>query len=284
MNVRKIGGTAALAIAVATFATALWAAPETTPTVMEEPKFSASTLAQVETCQSCHGKDGISAAENIPNLAGQKRNYIVTQLKAFKSGERKNELMAAIAGQLSDDDMRNVANYWSSRVRNGEADDAHRGVAALLPRNKLPADFPTGFTMYRSVDDVANGTISRNWANAVAVAAIRAGKPVGDGAVLVTENVAAKRTDDGNGHAKDANGRLIAGKATSYATMEAQAGWGADVPELLRNGNWHYAFFDADKVMKLPNQAQCLACHKPIASDDYIFTRKELVATVSAAK
>src|ERR1700761_7935816 len=56
-------------------------------------------------CQSCHGKDGVSASPGIPNLAGQKANYLVAQLKAFKAGDRKNDLMKAMASQLSDTDM-----------------------------------------------------------------------------------------------------------------------------------------------------------------------------------
>jgi hypothetical protein len=48
------------------------------------------------------------------------------------------------------------------------------------------------------------------------------------------------------------------------------------VPDLLRNGNWHYANFRADGTNTTPNQAACLACHKPLAGDDYAFTRKAL--------
>jgi cytochrome c553 len=67
------------------------------------------------TCEACHGTNGITPNPNIPNLAGQKAEYLVTQLKAFKSKTRKNDLMEAIAAQLSEADMRDIAKYWNSR-------------------------------------------------------------------------------------------------------------------------------------------------------------------------
>lgn len=54
----------------------------------------------IGTCQACHRHAGISEAADMPNLAGQKLNYLVRQLEAFRSGERKDAQMAAIAGQL----------------------------------------------------------------------------------------------------------------------------------------------------------------------------------------
>ena len=75
----------------------------------------------------------------------------------------------------------------------------------------------------------------------------------------------------------DAQGKPVAGKVLSYAAMSARAGWGTEVPLLLRNGDWDYALFDANRVRRDGlNQAQCLACHKPIAADSYVFTMKQL--------
>ncbi len=65
-------------------------------------------------CAACHGANGISANPIWPNLAGQKGPYIVAQLKAFKSGARKNAIMQPMAGGLSDADMENLAAYYSS--------------------------------------------------------------------------------------------------------------------------------------------------------------------------
>lgn len=68
-------------------------------------------------CAACHGADGISTGPTFPNLAGQKEAYIVAQLKAFKSGERKggqSAIMAPMAAGLSDQDMMDLAAYFSS--------------------------------------------------------------------------------------------------------------------------------------------------------------------------
>ena len=65
-------------------------------------------------CAACHGADGISAVPAYPNLKGQKEAYIVKQLKAFKSGARKDPTMSAMAAPLSDADVANLAAHFSS--------------------------------------------------------------------------------------------------------------------------------------------------------------------------
>jgi cytochrome c553 len=68
-------------------------------------------------CASCHGINGISQIPNYPNLKGQKEQYLIDQLKLFKS-KKRNSGMAAImqpmAAILSDDDINNLAAYYSS--------------------------------------------------------------------------------------------------------------------------------------------------------------------------
>jgi cytochrome c553 len=65
-------------------------------------------------CFACHGKDGISVTPDIPSLAGQPDGFIQWQLVYFRSGTRKNELMAPIASQLTDQDIRNLGAYFAS--------------------------------------------------------------------------------------------------------------------------------------------------------------------------
>jgi cytochrome c553 len=62
-------------------------------------------------CAACHGADGNSGVPANPKLAQQHPQYLVKQLQDFKSGKRKNAIMAGFAGTLSDEDMRNIA-YW----------------------------------------------------------------------------------------------------------------------------------------------------------------------------
>ncbi|WP_456449163.1 c-type cytochrome [Thiolapillus sp.] len=65
-------------------------------------------------CAACHGADGISVNPMWPNLRGQKADYIIKQLKAFKAGTRKDPLMSPQAAALSDQDVENVAAHFSS--------------------------------------------------------------------------------------------------------------------------------------------------------------------------
>jgi cytochrome c553 len=65
-------------------------------------------------CVACHGSTGISPTPIWPNLAGQKEQYLVAQLKAFKEGTRQNAQMAPMVAGLSDEDMANLAAYYSS--------------------------------------------------------------------------------------------------------------------------------------------------------------------------
>lgn len=68
------------------------------------------------TCAACHGANGKSAIPGYPHLAGQEYNYLVAQLKAFKSGERKGAsaaIMAPMATGLSEQDMKDLAAFYS---------------------------------------------------------------------------------------------------------------------------------------------------------------------------
>ena len=65
-------------------------------------------------CQACHGMDGIAKIPEAANLAGQSEVYLTSSLNAYKSGERKNDMMSTIAPTLSDADIANVAAYYSA--------------------------------------------------------------------------------------------------------------------------------------------------------------------------
>lgn len=66
------------------------------------------------TCTACHGPAGISNNDVWPNLAGQKKGYLVKSLKAFREGKRKDPMMSPMAKPLSDEDIENLAAYYSS--------------------------------------------------------------------------------------------------------------------------------------------------------------------------
>ncbi len=65
-------------------------------------------------CASCHGKDGVGIADIYPNIGGQKEAYLLAQLKAFRDGQRKNMMMSPMVKAMSDEDLANLAAYYSS--------------------------------------------------------------------------------------------------------------------------------------------------------------------------
>jgi len=65
-------------------------------------------------CASCHGAAGVSINPLWPNLAGQQEAYLAKQIKDFRDGVRKDPLMSPLAAGLSDDDIANLAAYFSS--------------------------------------------------------------------------------------------------------------------------------------------------------------------------
>jgi cytochrome c553 len=67
-------------------------------------------------CAACHGATGVSPNELWPNLAGQGYAYIVKQLKAFRDGTRKDPVMEPMAQPLSDEDIENLAAYFSTQT------------------------------------------------------------------------------------------------------------------------------------------------------------------------
>lgn len=67
-----------------------------------------------QTCIACHGPKGISVNDLWPNLAGQKVGYIMKQIHDFREGRRNDPLMSPIAKSLSEKDIKELAEYFSS--------------------------------------------------------------------------------------------------------------------------------------------------------------------------
>ena len=65
-------------------------------------------------CASCHGQNGISPIPNYPNLKGQKEQYLVKALRAYRDGQRNDPTMSPMAKPLSDRDIDDLAAYFSS--------------------------------------------------------------------------------------------------------------------------------------------------------------------------
>ncbi|MGD8567545.1 MAG: c-type cytochrome [Gammaproteobacteria bacterium] len=76
-----------------------------------------------QVCQGCHGVDGNSYAPNFPNLAEQHVSYITKQLHNYQDGKRVNETMSSMVTGLSDQDIKDIAAYFSSQALQPQAPD-----------------------------------------------------------------------------------------------------------------------------------------------------------------
>ena len=72
-------------------------------------------LATEKGCVGCHGLDGIGIGPTFPNLAGQHRNYLVEQLRHYRSGFRQNAIMAGQATNLTDAEIFELSAYYASQ-------------------------------------------------------------------------------------------------------------------------------------------------------------------------
>ncbi len=253
------------------FSIALAFAPAAHAADIEAGKAKVATV-----CAACHGAAGVSVSDTIPNLAAQRAGYLEAQLKALKDGTRKNPIMGAIAAQLSPDDIANVAAYFAAQPGAGTG-----AKSGFLPNvAKTHVTFPEGyqdtFTKYHTINFPATKQVRYYYANKAAVQAAKAGKPLPEGSVLFAEVHAAK-LDANKNPVTGGDGFYAAEKLLFYTAMASGAGWGKEILDMLRNGEWNYAVFTLDKQHRPGvNQAECFACHKPLDKTSYVFTLKQI--------
>jgi cytochrome c553 len=227
-------------------------------------------------CSACHGANGVSVGSRIPHLAGQRSAYLTSQLEAFKAGTRKNALMAVIAPQLSADDVANVAAYFAAQP--GAAPDAKSSLPADIAntRVKLPPKLGPEYKRYLLKNYPEEKQIAIYYANKVATQAAAAGNTLPDGSELFVEVYSAK-LDSTNAPIVGTDGKYLPDQLQSFTGMARDREWGANIPAMLRNENWNYAVYKADRTRRTDiNQAECLACHKPKASTSFLFMYREL--------
>jgi cytochrome c553 len=272
-NPRRLGALAAAAISTACIASIAMAQSSVTGVDIAAGRAKAQAV-----CAACHGANGISVSPAIPNLAGQKAAYLTAQILAFKDGRRKNDVMNALASQLESRDAANLSAFFASlpgATSSSAASEFMPSLAAV--KMKAPENF-SGYTKYLTIDFPERNQVRHYLANAAAIAAARDGRSLPDGAAIYVE-VYAVKLDDAKKPVKGADGHLAGDKLLFYTAMERQAGWGEPIPEMLRNENWNYAVFNADRSARpAANQAECLACHKPFDKDSYLFTLKQMTA------
>ncbi|MCY3996414.1 MAG: c-type cytochrome [Rhodobacter sp.] len=88
---------------------ASWYASHAVTTVVTAPAEDSPEL-----CSNCHGVDGLAVVGDAPHLAGEANIYIETQLKAYRSGKRFHVVMSEIAADLTNDEMREISNWFAA--------------------------------------------------------------------------------------------------------------------------------------------------------------------------
>jgi cytochrome c553 len=83
--------------------------------VAATPLLAQSIEEKVQVCSGCHGENGKPVDKTIPNIWGQQAGYIYIQLRDFKRGDRKSEIMQPIASGFERNDMLAIAEYFSKK-------------------------------------------------------------------------------------------------------------------------------------------------------------------------
>jgi len=141
--------------------------------------------------------------------------------------------------------------------------------------------FPKGYekwTLYATVDRYDTKQYRELYTSPEALKAVREGRPIPDGTVIVMA-IHSARVDDKGVPQKDAKGRFSKEKHAAVTVMEKRKGWGASVPEEWRNADWQYASFNADGTPNEKANANikaCFVCHKPHEKQDYVISLAQL--------
>ena len=152
-------------------------------------------------------------------------------------------------------------------------------VAAQAGGDKIvfPENYASG-VLYATVDRADNKQYRELFVSPpTAIDAVKKGEPLPSGTVLTLVQYAAKLDPQGVPE-KDANGRFIKTNIVAYTVMEKRTGWGAEYPDNVRNGEWEYQAFKADKTPNTAaNLTACFNCHKLLgAAADYLFSYDRL--------
>src|SRR3546814_465092 len=131
------------------------------------------------------------------------------------------------------------------------------------------------FVRYLDVDRPDRKIRRIFYVNPGALESAEAGKELPYGTVLIMEDHPVE-LESGETPRRDAEGRFIATEEiTNVFVMEKQPGWGEAYPDDKRNGDWDYAWFDAEGTLKHSDPARyegCFSCHQSRAGRDYTFT------------
>jgi hypothetical protein len=148
-------------------------------------------------------------------------------------------------------------------------------VQAGADKVGFPENYAKG-VKWLVVDKTETKQVHELYATPEAIEAARKDQPMPNGTVFTVVQYLAQLDAQGN-PVKGADGRLVKGEIRGFNAMEKRTGWGSEYPDALRNGEWEYRAFTADKK---PNEnvklTVCFECHKPLASQDFVHAYDKL--------
>jgi plastocyanin len=150
---------------------------------------------------------------------------------------------------------------------------------------KFPSDYLKG-VRYQTLDRPDSKQYRELYTQAEVVEAVRKGQPIPHGAVITLVQWSVHQDDKGV-PLKDANGRFMKKDVIAHTVMEKRAGWGAEYPPEMRNGEWEYAAFTADgrpNAKANANVKACFTCHLPHARQDFVISLAKLNNTFPGAQ
>ena len=139
--------------------------------------------------------------------------------------------------------------------------------------------FPSGygaiFSNYTTMNRSGSAAVAKMYANDTALSSYKKGRTAASGSILVMEVYKPK---------KDADGKPIVGKdgvneiakLAAIAVMERRDDWPANYAAGERVGTWGFAIYNPDGTPK-KNDLTCVACHTPLAEQDFLFSQKQLI-------
>lgn len=157
------------------------------------------------------------------------------------------------------------------------------GAWAGPEKVKFPHDYLKG-VLYQTVDRADVKQYRELYTQREVVEAVRNGRPIPAGAVITLVQWSVHQDEKGV-PLKGPDGRFLKKEIIAHTVMEKQAGWGAEYPAEMRNGEWEYQAFNAQGVPNpKANIKACFQCHLPHAKQDFVISLAKLNNTFPGAQ
>jgi hypothetical protein len=135
--------------------------------------------------------------------------------------------------------------------------------------------FPTNYAkgvLYWTQDRPLNKQVREYYISQAAIDAVQNDKPIPSGTVITVVQYNTKNDEAAN-PVKDANGRFVKADIRGFTVMEKRTGWGAEYAADVRNGEWEYQSFGADrKPNTMADLNTCFTCHKRQETSDFVYS------------